>query len=244
MRIAQITDLHIGHEGEDTFGIDVRENFMLIKQAVQELSPDLVVLSGDLCYRSGNRDIYSWIKDHMEDMGIPYEFISGNHDDPALMARVFGREDLMKNGELYFSRQIADQKFLFLDTTLGVISWIQMDWLQRQLEEWDRDIVIFMHHPPFFAGVPYMDEKYSFRTQEEIQRIFFAFPHNITVFTGHYHVDKTIRKRNVVVHITPSCFFQIDQHSADFRVDHRRIGFREITLDDGLMMNTVKYVND
>lgn len=242
MRIVQITDLHVGHAGEDTYGVDVRANFLKIKAAIEDLQPDHLVLSGDLCYRTGQRDIYDWIRDHLNQLDIPYDLISGNHDDPVLMAEAFGIMELLKNKELYFSRTIHGRPFLFLDTTTGVVSETQLMWLRNQLAALSQPLVIFMHHPPLFADVPFMDGKHALKNQEAIQEVFFAYDNQITVFTGHYHVEKTIRKNNVVVHITPSCFFQIDQHSQEFKVDHHRIGLREIHWVDGTIMNTVKYL--
>lgn len=242
MRIVQITDLHVGQPGEDTYGIDVRANFLKIKAAIEQLQPDHLVLSGDLCYRTGERTIYKWIREHLNQLNIPYDLISGNHDDPVLLAEAFGIMELLKNRELYFSRIIHGRPFLFLDTTTGVVSERQLKWLQEKLDDLDQPLVIFMHHPPLFADVPFMDGQHALKNKKDVQDILFSFKKEITVFTGHYHVEKTVRKKNVVVHITPSCFFQIDQHSEEFKVDHHRIGLREIKLVDGLIMNTVKYL--
>ncbi len=97
--------------------------------------------------------------------------------------------------------------FLFLDTTPGVVSETQLKWLAEKLADLDQPLVIFMHHPPLFADVPFMDGQHALKNQKAVQEVLFAYRKEITVFTGHYHVEKTLRKRNVVVHITPSLFF-------------------------------------
>ena len=74
-----------------------------------------------------------------------------------------------------------------------------------------------MHHPPLHAGVPFMDNQHALKNREEVQSILFEHPFNVNIFTGHYHVEKMIRKKNIVVHITPSCFFQIAQESEEFQ---------------------------
>ena len=89
MRIVQLTDLHIGLENEDTYGVDVRHNFLQILDKAKAQRPDLLVISGDLCYRDGDARIYEWIKGHLDQSGLPYEVMSGNHDDPVLLARSF-----------------------------------------------------------------------------------------------------------------------------------------------------------
>jgi 3',5'-cyclic-AMP phosphodiesterase len=242
MRIVQLTDLHVGQEGEDTYGVDVRSNFRRILEKAKEYQPDLLVVSGDLCYRDGDAGIYRWIKAKLEKAGMPYFVMSGNHDDPRLLAEVFGLEAWLKDGELYFARRFNGRLILFMDTTTGLVSARQLAWLREQLQPAQEEVLVFMHHPPVYSGVPFMDENHALRNQEAVQEIFFAHPYNINVFTGHYHVEKVIRKRNMVVHITPSCFFQIGQRSKEFEVDHHRIALREIDWENGLMMNAVHYL--
>lgn len=242
MRLVQITDLHVGQEGEDTYGVDVRGNFLKIKEAIKSLQPDHIILSGDLCYQSGDKKIYEWIKDHLNELQIPFELISGNHDDPVLMAEVFERQNQLQGTELYFEKRIGKKVVFFLDTTVGVVSPTQLKWLKERLEANQQELMIFMHHPPITALVPYMDTNHALKNKKEICDILYQHPYNINIFTGHYHVEKTIRSKNIVVHITPSCFFQIDQHSEAFKVDHHRIGFREIIVQNGYLMNTVRYL--
>ena len=58
MRILHLTDLHIGEEGEDTYGVDVRANFLDILSKIPLMQPDLLVVTGDLCFRDGQEKIY------------------------------------------------------------------------------------------------------------------------------------------------------------------------------------------
>jgi Icc protein len=242
MRIVQLTDLHVGLEDEDTYGVDVRQNFLQILDKAKAQDPDLLVISGDLCYRDGDATIYKWIKSHLDSANLPYEIMSGNHDDPTLLAQSFGREDLLKGHELYFSRSYAGRTALFLDTTTYEMSTAQLEWLEQALKAIDSPALVFMHHPPLPSGVPFMDTKHSLRNMGAVQEVFFQHPHPVHVFTGHYHVEKVITKQNLTVYITPSCFFQIGQRSEDFEVDHYRIALRTIDWSNGMMMNAVHYL--
>jgi len=71
--------------------------------------------------------------------------------------------------------------------------------------------------------------------------ILVAYGQPVNVYSGHYHVEKTINRANVTVHITPSCFVQIDQYREDFQVDHHRIALRVITLQEKEILSTVHY---
>lgn len=243
MKIVQITDLHIANDDDRTFDVDVRRNFRDILKKTRELAPDLIVLTGDLCYDTGNADIYRWIKTQMDFVKIPYTVIAGNHDQPDLLAAEFDVDYLLVGKELYYRRDIDGHAVLFLETSSGEVSQAQLQWLEIELSRLQGDTVIFMHHPPLTGGVPYMDHHYALRNRQELQELLFTFPHHLTIFCGHYHVEKSLCIRNLTVHITPSTYFQIDCHSESFKVDHYQIGLREINLrKDKVVESTVLYL--
>ncbi len=242
MKIVQITDLHIAEEGENTHGVDVRQNFQDILNTVRSISPDLVVITGDLCFDKGNELTYQWVRSHLDFLEIPYTVIGGNHDSPALLARAFHVPHLLDGKELYYKRAWNGHTALFLETGVGEVSEKQLAWLEKELLLLNQDSVIFMHHPPVLGGTPFMDNKHALRNMAEVQSILFNFPHHLTIFCGHYHIEKTLCTRNLTVHITPSTYFQIDARSEGFKVDHYRIACREINLrNDGVVGSTVIY---
>lgn len=242
MRVIQITDLHIGREGEDTYFVDVRENFRRIIAAVQERRPDYLVLSGDLCYHQGELEIYAWIKGWIDQLNIPYEVIAGNHDDSQLLIQAFCRKADQKTDGLYFTRSWMNKPVLFMDTAKYKVEEPQLNWLQAQLQTLQGDIALFIHHPPILVGTPFMDNNHPLTDRDPLLDILCAYPGNIDIFCGHYHVDRTVRWKNLLVHITPSCFFQIDSYAEDFKVDHYRIAFREISFLPELTISAVHYL--
>jgi Icc protein len=242
MRIVQITDLHVGLADEDTFKVDVRANFLKICQKIRELAPDYLVVSGDLCFDEADAGIYRWIRQHLDRLEITYDLISGNHDDPRLLADSFDRSHLLRDGKLYFQRQLEGAPYFFLDTTTGTIDQAQLDWLDHALKRQAGPVIIFMHHPPTLAGVPHMDRNYALINRQETLDILLNFEHRIDIFCGHYHVDKTLSMGNLNIHITPSCFFQIDQHKEEFAVDHYLPALREIEITEEMLSHTVIYL--
>ena len=243
MTIIQITDLHIGHEGDETHGVDVRENFLKILKEIETRQPDSLVLTGDLCLMDGNVDIYAWIKKHLDKLSIPYEVIAGNHDDSAILAKAFGKIADLHDTELFFKRRIGNKTCLFLDSSIGELSSNQLLWLGKELRELQEDVLIFMHHPPVNGGVVFMEKKYAMRGREQLQSVLFNYGQAVTVFCGHYHVEKTICQQNTTVHITPSTYVQINDKAEDFTVDHHRIALREINFDNYAVRSTVRYFN-
>lgn len=242
MRIVQITDLHIGLAGEATFDTDVRANFLQMCRKIRELSPDYVVISGDLCYQEADPIIYAWIRQQLDTLDITYDLISGNHDDPVMLAQAFHIEHLLVEDALYYERQLEGAPYLFLDTTTGVVSHKQLQWLGSKLKQQIGHLIIFMHHPPVLAGVPHMDQNYPLINRDDVLELLLEYPDRIDIFCGHYHVSKTISVGNVNVHITPSNFFQIDESTADFAVDHQRPGLREIEVSEDYLRHRVIFL--
>lgn len=241
MKIIQITDLHIGSKGEDTQGVDVRQNFLNILEAVKVEQPDHLVVSGDLCYMNANLEVYEWVKGHLNALNIPYSLLSGNHDDTDTLAKAFGLEDKVKHAQLFYKKTLGNKTCLFLDTSTYYLPDIQLRWLATELDKLDEELLLFIHHPPLNAGVPFMDNKHALRNMPEVQEILFKYPHPIHIFCGHYHVDKTVAQNNLIVYITPACYFQIDYREEAFKVDHYKIGFREINLSNGAIITSVRY---
>ncbi|MBK9014332.1 MAG: metallophosphoesterase [Saprospiraceae bacterium] len=242
MKLIQITDLHVASEGEFTHGVDVRQNFLDILQAAKSFSPDYLILSGDLAYDTANEQVYRWMKSQLDDLGIPYAPIGGNHDNSALLARVFGLEHLLTDGDLYYKLPLPNHTLLLLETSNGTISEAQLAWLANELTQLDAPAVIFMHHPPVEGGVPYMDVNYPLRNMVEVQEVLYQHPFPVYIFCGHYHVEKMLCVKNLVVHITPTTYFQMKWQQPEFLLDHLRIGLREINLrSDGVVESAVVY---
>ena len=232
MQIAFITDLHIDKAFEYPFGIDTRENFKRVLNAIAKSPAEELIIGGDLCYRSPEEEIYKWIFEELDKFGMPFHVIAGNHDDPRMMSKTGGFEALMQDEELYFAKKFKPFLALFLDTSKGSISKNQLSWLDRQLYLQDGPTVIFLHHPPMHSNIPFKDDdpEKSFSGGEKIMKIIAKNKNIIPIFSGHYHVEKTIVQNNAMLFITPSCFFQIDPLSKEFKVGHHRIGYRLIDL--------------
>lgn len=241
MKIIQITDLHIDLSEDLPVGIDVKKNFLKILNATRLRKPDHLVVTGDLCYRDGENKIYRWIKIQLDRSGIPYDIIAGNHDNSVMMANAFSLDHLLTDDELYYSKKFGKQHCIFLDSSKGRHSENQLKWLKRQLHNSSQEVLLFMHHPPTLCNTPFMDDNHALQDIEAIQKVFFQHPHPIHIFSGHYHIETTIQIKNILVHVTPSCFFQIDRQVEEFKVDHHRIALRTIELENQQLQSGVYY---
>lgn len=242
MRIAQITDIHIVGAGERPHDVDVREHFARVMAAVVPLHPDCVVISGDLCFRVPSVDVYQWIADQIAPVHVPVHVLAGNHDAQQLMHPYFDSTYHADTDEIYEMRLWHGIPVFFLDTARGVMSDKQYAWLAQHLRGLHGQAVIFMHHPPVFCGVPYMDNNYAFQEVARIQSVLTDTHAELQIFCGHYHVDRMIAIANQKIYITPSTFFQIDGAQMDFAIEHKNPGYRIIELHEGMIRSACFYV--
>ena len=243
MRIALITDLHTGLEGEHPFHVNLRKNFVTILKALAPLAPDMLVLGGDLCLRDGDTQIYFWQKARIDEMQIPYFIIPGNHDDTTLLSNVFDTLPTLREGEIYHQEVIRGHEMIFLDTHKGYLSSRQKRWLKQNLAQCQSSrLTIFMHHPPELMNVPHMDRNHALQDRVEVMSLLLGSKTPLDVFCGHYHVEKTISIKHINIHVTPSCYFQIDDQLQTFSIAHKNIGYRIIDLDRDRIEHMVYYL--
>lgn len=244
MRIAFITDMHLGAEGEKPQGVDVRQNFLDALALLTELKPNCLVIGGDICDTVGDRSIYEWVKKQVDDLPFPYFVIAGNHDDSGMIAEVFRLTHNLNQNELYYALPLEGRPALFLDSSKGELSVEQWTWLRDYMKALrDTNVMIFMHYPPVIADVTFMDAHDPFRQIDEFMELVDAQSCHITVVCGHYHVEKEVQRGALLVLLSPSTFYQMKQDSSEFAVDHYRIGIREINLTTHGNNSTVHYID-
>ncbi|MFD2936959.1 metallophosphoesterase family protein [Spirosoma flavum] len=243
MRIAFLTDLHIGAEDEQFLGVDVRQNFLKALDFLTEMKPNCLVLGGDITNAGGTQAVYEWVKKQTDKLPFPCYVIAGNHDESAIVADVFNKSHDLYNGELYYALPLDGRPALFLDSSKGEFSPEQWTWFRDYLSALrDTNVVVFMHHPPLLADVLFMDQKYPFRQSDEFVKAVRDLPCHIMVICGHYHVEKVVQRGNLTVLLSPSTFYQMKQDSPEFAIDNYQIGIREINLTTHGTNSTVIYL--
>ncbi len=239
--VAQITDIHIGLEGEDTYGIDVRRNLAAIFRAIVAHGADEIVVTGDLCFSAGAAPVYAWLRSQLEATGLPYRVLPGNHDDPAMLAEAFDLR--LRDGALYDRRDCNGRREIFLDTSPNRLSETQASFLAESLAGAEGEAIVWMHHPPLLAGVRYMDENHPLVDHARVAAILVAHRAPVHVFVGHYHADVAVSRGAATVYLAPSTFFQIQPLAAGFEVDHRRPGYRLVAFDRDQLRTEVRYLD-
>jgi Icc protein len=239
MKIIQLSDLHIGKQGETPEGVDVRANFISALNRVRKESPELLIITGDLCSWDGDMKIYQWIKDQLSETAIPFRIIPGNHDNPEMIIELFNLKTESRDNELYFQEKFDDFNCLFLDSSSDKISRNQLEWvkhiIEKEYKNGEVNSLVFLHHPPVFCGNHFMDSHFALENKEELMDGLTSFAGVKAVFCGHYHQELSISKEDLNVYITPSLWFQIDPDDKGDTpvVQTYKTGFRIINIDNG-----------
>jgi 3',5'-cyclic-AMP phosphodiesterase len=244
LRIAQITDIHIGpHEGLYN-DIDVRAKFKQALDHVQTYDIDFIVLSGDLAIDFGELEAYKWVEKIMSAQKFPYIVMAGNHDSVDRMRSVFQIPDeQVKDGMLYFKKDLKDFPVYFLDSEPDLVHKNQLEWLENELLQESSEALLFMHHPPTLCGCQFMDRKYPLRNIAEVQSSLKRIKNIKHIFVGHYHTEKTVRFDDKIVYLTPATQMKISQTNPDFEMEPQEAGWRFIEWDGTRLKTEVKYVN-
>lgn len=231
-RICQITDIHITFKKDKTIGgIDVVYNFETILKRIVQYAPDLIVLTGDLCFSRNDKQIYRYVKEKLDATGLDYCVMTGNHDKTAPLAEAFNCETVY--GDLYYKRDIDGYRLLFTDSSRHKVSSFQLSALKDDLKT-DLKPILFIHHPPAIAGVPFMDRKYPLQNMDALQNVLAGYDGDIPVFCGHYHNEREFQKGNLLINMTPSSYFQISDKSKHFKLESKKSGWRNITLGEAV----------
>ena len=137
----------------------------------------------------------------------------GNHDDRDLFQSVFTNNPCDENKFVQSSFETDERVFIFLDTKKqgknvhdGELCENRLDWLKKQLiNSGNKPTYLFMHHPPFDIGIPYMDNIRLFGSDQflstlshgkNIQHIFYGHVHRLTFVKWHGYTFSSLTSLN------------------------------------------------
>lgn len=238
LTIAHVSDPHISLGEDRPYEVDVKANFLSVLTHVKATGADLVVVTGDLCFREPSSEVYRWVREALEETGSPFLVLAGNHDDRLILEEVFPLKgsDPERGPGYSWWLETGEWGIGGLDTSEGILDSEVAAWYHTKRGHTPSHIV-FTHYPPFTCGVPHMDRHYALTNTLEATRAL----QGATVFCGHYHNDRVVIRGGLAAFLTPSTFFQIDPHHEELVPVHTR-GWREIVLTPEGIQTTVHWV--
>lgn len=220
MRIHQITDLHVPDDESDEKFSHIRRNVERQLAFVAAGLPDLLVISGDLTMTDGSEVACQWIRDSLP-RDVPVIVIPGNHDDPAVIRRVFGS---------WPAQQHHDEcSLVFVNTSSNYLPPEEMALLAVSPGP---ECLLFIHHPPHRIGAGFMSTNQPLLNCDAAARAIgdSAIDH---VFCGHYHNQAQVSCDGFELYLTPSPAFQIALEEIPFTMEEFEPVVRTIDVTAG-----------
>jgi 3',5'-cyclic-AMP phosphodiesterase len=193
--IAQISDLHIKAPGSLAYGrVDTAKALERCIATLNALepSPDLVVISGDLA-DTPTADEYDHLGRLLRSLKLPFAAIPGNHDSRDLMRAAFPRAlYASRSGPLDQKIEVRGLDLLLLDSSVpgephGELAASTLQWLETMLAaSADRPAFLFLHHPPFAAGIWHMDRQ-NLQNADGLAALVQRHPRAQLIACGHVH---------------------------------------------------------
>ena len=222
--IAQISDLHIKPPGQLAYGrVDTAVALERCVAALNEFRPrpDLVVISGDLA-DTPTVEEYEHLKRLLAQLELPFVSIPGNHDSREMMRAVFPHAFALRAGPLNQTIEIRELDLVLLDSSVhgkphGELDAPTLQWLEKALAASpDRPALLFLHHPPFRAGIWHMDRQ-NLLNAAELALLVRRHPRVQLIASGHVHRAALTMFAGVQTTICPALNHAVDLDLAQLR---------------------------
>lgn len=193
MKFIHLTDTHLVGDGGELYGLNPRIRLQQALTHMRQHQPDAeaLVITGDLTHL-GHPQAYAYLRECLEGFPMPVHLILGNHDSRGSFRERFPEARIDGDGFVQYVNDFGPYRAIFLDTNEPGVHWgafceRRAKWLRHQLEETDRPVLLFMHHPYFAIGIGTMDD-ISLRDTGPFMGAIKGHEHLLKhVFFGHIH---------------------------------------------------------
>ncbi|MFD2190696.1 metallophosphoesterase [Pistricoccus aurantiacus] len=231
-RLIQITDSHLQADPKARCrtGHPLSRFEQVLKYARRQ-QPDAVILTGDIG-ENGSPGAYRLAVERLDQLGCPWYWLAGNHDDPEVMARhrsVVDEIELDRWRLLMLNTQVIGESF-------GKLGEAQLKRLAVRLRQDERPTWLVMHHPPVTIDSAWMDA-IGLQDRQALWQCLERFPQVRGILCGHIHQAFTqtvvCSGGKIAVHGCPATSDQFLPRSDAFAVDEQAMpGYRVVELED------------
>ena len=246
MKAIQLTDTHI-YGNPDTLlaGVNTRNTFShVLNNVARESNIKLLILTGDISM-DGSAASYAWVQKQLDDLGVRYFVIPGNHDVIGNWDSRFGRRE-----EFFpFFQDYGNWRFVFLNTQslgneFGEMSSVSIQKLSNILTTTKAShSALFMHHPPFRIGCAWIDKIGLADGRVDFLNLVKSHASLRLIVAGHVHQESDLCKNGYKFVTSPSTCVQFAPGSDEFKIGLESPGYRIFNFsDDGKVDTEVKRV--
>lgn len=244
LRVLQLTDPHLFADRDEA--LRDRNTWASMSAAIEhyragDWRADVVYLTGDLV-QDDSREAYRHLRTLVDAIGLPVHVVPGNHDIPDLM-----REELAD----YACCSTIDTdgwRIIGVDTheagvASGRVGTAELGRLRDLLASSDRQVAIFMHHPPVDMDSEWLDGVGLVDRGEFLELIHASGIVKVIVF-GHVHQAFDNGDTGLRIIGTPSTGRQFRPKATVFAVDDRPPAYRQLEFGaDGGFNTRLIWVN-
>ncbi|KZR83873.1 3',5'-cyclic adenosine monophosphate phosphodiesterase CpdA [Prochlorococcus marinus str. MIT 1342] len=163
MRLVQLSDPHlVAFNQRLVRGKNPLLNFQYALQHGASHSPDLLLITGDLCHDETWCG-YVLLRHQLQNLSpsIKVAVLPGNHDNPLFIKAALGRHAFTAPADL----NVDGVRLILLSShvsgrTAGQLGESQLQWLDARLSDFEqsgRPLVVAVHHPPLPIGSSWLD---------------------------------------------------------------------------------------
>jgi 3',5'-cyclic AMP phosphodiesterase CpdA len=246
--LAQLSDVHIGANEN---GFDPVPHLEAVVEAVCSLPnlPDAVLVSGDLTHDGGAPE-FRLAREILERLDLPLHVLPGNHDDRALLRKVF---DLPGEGgePVDYSVDVGDLRLVAFDSNVpgqdpGRYDPERLRWLDSELgAQPDRPTLLAMHHPPLATGIREWDGiNLEPGQREALTEVVVRHPQLRAIVGGHLHRVAASALAGCPVVSMPSTYLQARPDFESEDVEFVPVaGFAIHALLDGELSSQIEFLS-
>jgi len=215
--LIQITDTHILPPGEVLYGnVDTALHMRETVQSIARMRPrpDAVLVTGDLV-EQGSRAGYQHFIDLIKPLKMPVYVIPGNHDDPQIMLEAFAGTPYFPATDTTFQYSIENLPFRILalnshceGTELPEFDTERLSWLENQLGQSDKPVLIALHHPPMLTGIELIDMGGP-EWFQRLKSVLARYEQVKLLICGHCHTDLCGHIGHAPVYMAPATAHQL-----------------------------------
>lgn len=244
IKVIQITDTHLFEDKATTLlGLRTYECAAACVAQVQHRHPDCaaILATGDLV-QEASAQAYLHLQELFAPLSCPIYCVSGNHDDPDLLAQActipgWSYAGIHRHGNW----QIAMLDSHVSGSEGGILDEAQHLNLRERLQaNPDHHFLLAIHHPPASCGNRWMDEMLLSNGSRLLADVEQHANAKLMV-CGHVHQDYRLPDTDLPVYATPSTCVQFKPHSEQFAVEASAPGYRVIEMyEDGKFRTRVE----
>ena len=235
-KIAHITDLHLDEPYPLKNGVLTRKRFDNILKDIRCKNITHVVCTGDIGENKGIIYFFERLKT------INLSITLGNHDKFDEVSKHYNKGADYDSKKIYRSVVKKYHKFIYLDSSEGIIDTKQFIWLKKELISL-KPIIIFIHHPIIGLNLK-VDEKGRLKNREEVISLLEKSFNEITIYCGHYHMESTLVYKNITQNITPAVSFQIEKNPNTIKINTTVFGYRIIEIENNNKSSKIQFLSD